>query len=385
MLAAALVQALVSGGLYALSLSPPSFLRAKVLAPGFWVPFADAQNYFFQGQKVANHIVEASGHPPSALYVILLGLAAKGMLHPLFAGLWLNQLLHLALMPLAFRMFREFSPTTSLAVSFGLGFLPSSLLYTSQLLREPLVWLIFFLAISCFLDLEKNQHPKNMWPFWLSMICSIVLLAEVRVWMGYLVGAVIFLAAIPKCKKRLLFLVALILGVLVTGLSLPKVKPITFVLTQIKKSGISSQMESPGLSGHYPDAVEAIRHFPDKAVQLGREYLSMAQKRAADKLISCVRRKENFFWLLIISDFAFCFWWLRKTKMKKRIKNNLPKNYLPSLKILGVGLALLVVILSENFGNGTRYLTSAVLLIFPVFAFQQGSLLAKTRAQPKKR
>jgi len=368
-LAAAFAQALVSGGLYALSLSPPDFLKAKVLSPGFWVPFGDAQNYFLLGQKVlTDGFAVAARHPPSALYVSLLGLASLGTSHPLLSGLWLNGLLHLALMPLAFQNFRSFSSAAGLCVAFGIGFLPSSLLYTSQLLRDALIWIFLLTLVGIILAFEKNQPPKK-YLAWFSLAITLSVLTEARNWVGYSLGISVILAILLDRKKnktatKLGIVFAICFGILVGQLSpcakvlqaFPQKNSLTKFLDTFHIRKLKKQESFCWVTCEKQASIQTRKSEPiwfpiDRIFKNSFEFLE---------------KPPFFFVILNLADLIFVCDWYRRIKHHVDFKTPLKKKFARSHKFLMISIILLALItffFSDGIGNLTRYLCPIVQLI----------------------
>jgi len=374
-LAAAFAQALVSGGLFALSLSPPDFLRAKVLGPGFWAPFADAEIYFLKGQQVIQEgLPTASRHTPSALYVSLLGLASLGTSHSLFAGLWLNTLLHLALMPLVFQVFQGFASGPALSVALGLGFLPSGILYTSQLLREPLIWLLLFTILACILTLNQKIEVGRKLFLFFGLFLSIALLTEMRDMLGYVILGATLCETLLEFRKKAVASSLIIIGAVAGGAFLGKTSPASFLLeAKMAKPALQNKMYEQTYSiCMEPKAILENPLQPSASCALPNQiisYWNLSRQRVMQKWEDAIQGKNKFFLAIIFFDLVWLAFWNKKT-LNSKIKNDVSCLRLRFLVILFFATALSIGIFSENLGNGARHLTTALFLIFPILAFR---------------
>lgn len=218
----AFIQAIVSGSLYFLSTHPPKILESKVLAPGFWVPFGDAENYFEKSRTILSQGMSyAAKHPPSSLYVMFLTLAGWGSSEPILSALWMNGLLHVAI-PVVGYSFLRFSsgPKEAFWGAFGMSLLPSGYVYASQLLREPLIWLILVSGFGLVLAYLSLRKIRLAWAGIALLIC-VGLLTEMRSWMGYTFGLAALVLALRTPGDfqiyRRVGLVLLVMGGLFLG------------------------------------------------------------------------------------------------------------------------------------------------------------------------
>jgi len=373
--AAALAQALVSGGLYFLSNHPPEFLKPKVLGPGFWVPFADAQNYFFQSQAWAGSGVSASAHhAPSALYVTLLGLAGLGSSHPVLAALSLNGLSHLFLLPLAYFFLRDWGEAGARWVSAGLGCLPSCLIYGAQLLRDPLIWLLLFSVVGTLLLLDSGARGIKRWLLTMGLVLGISLLTEMRIWAGYSCGlAALFALWLSQKNFRMTAKLGLV-AALWLGIFLGQQNPVLRLLSGFSRAGSTpAREEAVYRTGAMPS--QAIGTPEDRRLILSPGFthgkiFAQGWRRIGGKWAEMFRDPPLFFAALLLADVLFLVGWHRFLAKQNGDKGEMgrvpPAFSVLFLMILTFGLAVVCLIFADTLGNCARYFSLVLLLLMPL-------------------
>lgn len=381
---AALAQAVVSIGLFFLSTHPPELLKPKVIGPGFWVPFGDGQNYFLKSQAwIYSGIPNPGGHPPSALFVTLLGVAGLGSDQPILSGLWLNGCLHLLLMPLTYYVLRKRSEISALWVCSGLGFLPSSLLYTSQLLRDPLLWLFLIGALVSLLILIGKAGKCGSWMVWIGLVLVLAMLAEMRDWWGYVFTGSIFLALLSG-KNSLAFPSQLAaISAVFFGLCLGSQHPVSTILKAYQNAEFitrKTEFQVPLQTGDKRNLDTNLANY--NPADLFKRYYNAALTRLQNKWGNIKNKPPIFFIAFFIIDLFFLKFWLTKLKALNIKPCKLlfpPLFYKKFLGILVFCLSLTSIVYADAFGNLTRY-AAPILSLLMIFLALKNSL-----GNPKKR
>lgn len=372
---AACLQIMVSSGLYLLSLFPPDLLRSKVLAPGFWVPFADAQNYFIQSRIVADSKIAISGfHAPSALFSVLMGISGHASPHPVMSALCLNAVFHLFLLPMNFSFLRSWGERQALVVALGLGCLPSGLLYGSQLLREPLIWLLFFGVVGSLLLLDSDVSGIKRWLLGVGLVLGTGLVTEMRIWAGYSCGLASLFALWLGCKK---FRVTAKLGIVAAlwlGIFLGQQNPVSRLLV-----GFSGPKSPTGNSevGQKAGAFLAVSSAGSESLGLilspgftHEKIFARGWRRIGGKWAEMFRDPPFFFAAIFLADVLFLVGWHRFLAKQGRDKGETgrvpPAFSILFLKILTFGLAVVCLVFADTLGNCARYFSLVFLLLMPL-------------------
>jgi len=217
-------QAIFSGILYGLSLQPPAGLVGRVVSPGIWESFGDAVGYHAQAADFANCLNQGQSLPAISWPVFVL--IFSWMYHltePTVPwGIFWNGWLHALLVPLVWALFRPLllERLAVLAMS-GLVFLPSSYIYSSQILRDPLIWIFLFSSLGLVSGLLRGGFGCKQW--WRTCIKILLgafclsLLYETRHYWAVLLAAAVFLAVLfffrRMQNKMLLFLPAVVVAI----------------------------------------------------------------------------------------------------------------------------------------------------------------------------
>lgn len=391
-LAVALVQALVSGGLYFLSIHPPELLKSKVLGPGFWVPFADAKNYFFQSQAWIFFGTPNPGqHPPSSLYVALLGLTGLGSPQPFLAALSLNGLVHLFLLPLTYFFLRGWGEASARWASAGFGCLPSSLIYGSQLLRDPLICLLLFVVVGSLLLLDSGSVGNKRWFLGLSLVLGMAVLTEMRSWVGFACGfTALFATRLSRKKIRLTSKLGLALAFWL-GIFLGQQQPASRILMGFP------QFESPFCKAGAPQGNDTKSGGPivsPKKTSLiwspsfaNDQIFSQAWGRIGEKVRETFSKPPVFFATLLLADVFFLLGWTRFFKKKQEVENEI-KHAPPvfSVFFLAVLIPCLIgisLVFADTIGNAARYLSPSMLLFMLLIFFKIKKIFLPQRSRPK--
>lgn len=374
-LAVALVQALVSGGLYFLSIHPPESLKSKVLGPGLWVPFADAKNYFFQSQAwIFSGTPNPGQHPPSSLFVTLLGLTGLGSPQPFVAALSLNGLFHLFLLPLTYFFLRDWGEAGARRVSAGLGCLPSSLIYGSQLLREPLIWLLLFGVVGSLLLFDSGVCGIKRWLLGFGLVLGAGMLTEMRIWVGYSCGLAAFLALWLGRKKFRMTAKLGVIAVLWLGIFLGQQKPVSRVLTGFsgpKSPSVNAEagQEVGGVLVGACGGSENVNLIWSPGFTHGKIF-AHGWRRIGGKWAEMFRDPPFFFAALLLADVLFLVGWHRFLAEQNGDKGQMgrvpPAFSALFLTILTFGLAVVCLVFADTLGNCARYFSLVFLLLMPL-------------------
>lgn len=377
------VQSMVSGILYLMSMN--RFLNhvEAVTAPGVWAVFGDAAMYQSQAEDFVLALSQKRAPNVVSVPVFTITLAWFYQIAGLssLSGILLNSWMHAMLLPVIWLAFRGQCPSGREALAMaGVVSVPSTYLYASQILREPIIWITLLPALGiCCSSFSRPQKIKNYMLkvilLWLLVTC----LYEIRPYLTILIIISLLLTMFICCRSgwtdtvfRFGLIATTLLGIVSGGENLAEkalLRASPFKkYTEYKQT---SENYKPGKSGWSV----WLNQRRDKSTALTATKTRLT-KTTNNKNQSNIENKnsesKNIFrplgWLMFdLSCLSLSCYFIKKKIKKFQPDLHLSKNK-PALVFLGsfcVLLFLVVVFFGNSLGNNLRYLTP-ILCIAPL-------------------
>ena len=378
-------QVLVSWGLYLLTIFPWPEIKRFVLGKGFWLTFGDAFVYFNKGISLSKTGFSAAAeHPSSALFVILINLATNGIKQPEIGGIILNGLLHLTLIPCAYYfLMQRKNEKIGILGALGIGVMSSGYLYSSQILRDPLIWVMFIILLGFVINVAPKMRPESSSTkntnlvLFLGIICTTAFLTEMRVWLPICVIISLSIAVIANyCGTRKTFYPLLgVIACLLSGFFIGLQKPASsFSIFLDKEKRAQTKMEKLYTSSEILEKDKSKTHdfWSSSSIRQNCKDIihtsSLALERIKEKIMRLKYDWKSLGMAFLLFDaIGLAFWknFLERNRKNVLIKNSPnpffenPRNII--LITLMVEIIFVSVIYSDSVGNLPRYMWLATI------------------------
>lgn len=384
------VQSTVSGILYLMSMN--RFLNPveAVTAPGIWAVFGDAAMYQSQAEDFVLALSQNRAPNSASVPVFTITLAWFYQIAGLssLSGILLNAWIHAMIVPVFWLAFRDQCPPGREALAMaGIVFLPSTYLYASQILREPIIWITLLPALGiCCSSFSRPQKIKNyvlkVFFLWFLATC----LYEVRPYLTILIIISLLLTMFVFCRSGWkdtvlqIGLIATILLAIVSG-GENLVEKALLSASPFKKNTeqnkTSTDNYKPGKSG-WAVRLDQSEGKSTVLTAIKTRFTSVTSDKKEPNIKNKDPDSKNIFrplgWLMFDLGCLSFSVYLIKDKIKKTKPNMFLSERKPPLVFLGIFCALLllaVVFFGHGIGNNLRYLTP-ILCIAPLFfAFKE--------------